>query len=170
VGLGLGAEVDFIAYLTSRYFGLRAFGKVYSSIFAAFTFSGALGPMMMGVCFERTGSYGGAVLVFLAASLIAAALMTRLGPYPYQARKPELGEQILPDSGEGPAFAKSDPQNDEGCWTAENRSMEECVTASSLHRRPTSKRFFSAINACELTEAIKTVIGKGNLRSDHRRQ
>jgi MFS family permease len=85
VGLGLGAEVDLIAYLVSRYFGLRDFGKVYSSAFAAFVLAGALGPLLMGASFDRTGSYRGALIAFLAATLVAAALMTRLGPYRYRA-------------------------------------------------------------------------------------
>ena len=29
VGLGIGAEVDIIGYLTSRYFGLRSFGEIF---------------------------------------------------------------------------------------------------------------------------------------------
>ena len=37
VGLGMGAEVDLIAYLQSRYFGLRAFGQIYGYLFAVFT-------------------------------------------------------------------------------------------------------------------------------------
>jgi MFS family permease len=81
VGLGLGAEVDFIAYLTSRYFGLRAFGKIYSLIFAAFGLSGALGPLIMGVGFDRTGSYRAPLRGFFFATLLATALMTQLGPY-----------------------------------------------------------------------------------------
>jgi MFS family permease len=85
VGLGLGAEVDIIAYLTSRYFGLRAFGEIYSWAFAAFALAGALGPLIMGTSFDRTGSYHGALVTFLAATLVAAVLMTRLGPYRYRA-------------------------------------------------------------------------------------
>src|SRR5208283_90339 len=85
VGLGLGAEVDLIAYLISRYFGLRAFGKVYSSAFAAFALAGALGPLIMGASFDQTGSYRGALATFLVATLVAAVLMTRLGPYRYHA-------------------------------------------------------------------------------------
>jgi MFS family permease len=83
IGLGLGAEVDFIAYLTSRYFGLRAFGKIYSLIFAAFGLSGALGPLFMGVGFDRTGSYRVPLLVFFFATLLASVLMTQLGPYSF---------------------------------------------------------------------------------------
>jgi cyanate permease len=83
VGLGLGAEVDLIAYLTGRFFGLRAFGQVYSSIYAAFGLAGALGPPLMGAGFDRTGSYRAVLIAFLAATLLASVLMTRLGPYRY---------------------------------------------------------------------------------------
>jgi nitrate/nitrite transporter NarK len=79
------AEVDLIAFLISRYFGLRAFGRVYSSAFAAFALAGAFGPLIMGASFDRTGSYRVAMVTFLAATLVAAVLMTRLGPYPYRA-------------------------------------------------------------------------------------
>jgi MFS family permease len=96
VGLGLGAEVDLIAYLTSRYFGLRAFGKVYSSIFAAFALASALGPLLMGARFDRTGSYRGPLVAFLIASVIAAVLMTCLGPYRFRTQQPVENQQILP--------------------------------------------------------------------------
>jgi MFS family permease len=92
VGLGLGAELDLIAYLISRYFGLRAFGKVYSSAFAAFALAGALGPLIMGAGFDLTGSYRGPLVSFFAATLVATALMTRLGPYRYRAGEPQQTE------------------------------------------------------------------------------
>ena len=93
VGLGLGAEVDLIPYLTSRYFGLRDFGKVYSTLFAAFALAGALGPLIMGAGFDRTGSYSGPLLGFLLAILLATVLMTRLGPYRF--RPPESNNALL---------------------------------------------------------------------------
>jgi len=83
VGLGLGAELDIIAYLTSRYFGLRAFGTIYSLVVAAFAVAGALGPLVMGAGFDRTGSYRAPLFAFVFASLIAAVLVTRLGPYSF---------------------------------------------------------------------------------------
>jgi MFS family permease len=85
VGLGLGAEVDIIAYITSRYFGLLDFGKVYSSALAAFALAGAIGPIIMGAGFDRTGSYRGPLLAFFCATIIATVLMTRLGPYRFPA-------------------------------------------------------------------------------------
>ena len=69
------------AYLVSRYFGLRAFGEIYGYAFAAFTLGGVVGPLLMGVGFDSTGSYRLALGVFVVATLTAAVLMTRLGSY-----------------------------------------------------------------------------------------
>jgi MFS family permease len=96
VGLGLGAEVDLIPYLTSRYFGLRDFGKVYSSLFAAFALAGALGPLVMGAGFDRNGSYRGPLIAFLITALIAAVLMTRLGRYRFGAQERVARQEVLP--------------------------------------------------------------------------
>lgn len=81
VGLGMGAEGDIIAYLVSRYFGLLAFGEIYGYAFAAFTLGGVIGPLLMGIGFDSTGSYRFVLGIFVLASLSAAVLMTRLGPY-----------------------------------------------------------------------------------------
>jgi len=89
VGLGLGAEVDLIPYLTSRYFGLVDFGKVYSSAFAAFAIAGALGPLIMGAGFDRTRSYSEPLSGFLVATVLGAILMGRLGPYRFCPPQPK---------------------------------------------------------------------------------
>jgi hypothetical protein len=81
VGLGLGAEADIIAFLISRYFGLRAFGSAYGSSWGSFVMAGAVGTLLMGACFDLTHSYTIALAGFLIIALIAAGLMTRLGPY-----------------------------------------------------------------------------------------
>jgi MFS family permease len=81
IGLGMGAEVDIIAYLVSRYFGLRAFGEIYGYAFASYVLAGALGPWLMGLGFDLSGSYGAVLAGFFLASLLAVVLMTRLGPY-----------------------------------------------------------------------------------------
>jgi MFS family permease len=92
VGLGLGAEIDLIPYMTSRYFGLRDFGKVYSSLFAAFALAGALGPLIIGRSFDRTGSYSRPLAAFVVATLLASALMNLLGPYRF--RPPQLKDVL----------------------------------------------------------------------------
>ena len=81
VGLGMGAEVDIIAFLMSRYFGLRSLGATVGFAFAAFVIAGGVGPLVMGLAFDRTGSYRVPLAAFGAAAVLAGALVTRLGPY-----------------------------------------------------------------------------------------
>jgi predicted MFS family arabinose efflux permease len=84
IGLGIGAEVDIIAYLVGRYFGLRAFGEIYGYAFASYVLAGALGPWLMGVGFDRFASYSSILVGFFLATLLAVVLMGRLGPYRFR--------------------------------------------------------------------------------------
>jgi MFS family permease len=89
IGLGFGAEVDIMAYLTGRYFGLRSFGANYGFIFAGFGLAAGIGAYLMGVGYDVTRSYALPLTLFCAATLTGAALMMRLGPYPYQKAMPD---------------------------------------------------------------------------------
>jgi MFS family permease len=84
IGVGLGAEVDLMAYLTSRYFGLRSFGAIYGFVFAGFALAQGLGAYLMGAAFDAARSYTWALLVACVLTLVSAALMLRLGAYRYQ--------------------------------------------------------------------------------------
>ncbi len=83
VGIGLGAEVDLIAFLLSRYFGMRAFGEIYGYLFALFMLGAGAGPFAMGVWYDATGSYRMMLGCFVGALLVASGLMFGLGPYAY---------------------------------------------------------------------------------------
>jgi len=82
VGLSLGAEVDLLAYLTGRYFGLRTFGATYGLLFAAILTGTALGPLAFGIGFETTGSYTGILTICVGVNILAILLTALLGPYP----------------------------------------------------------------------------------------
>jgi cyanate permease len=43
--------------------------------------AGGVGPLVMGLAYDRTGSYRVPLAGFFAATLVAAALLARLGPY-----------------------------------------------------------------------------------------
>jgi MFS family permease len=89
VGLGMGAEVDLIGYLQSRYFGLRSFGQIYGYLFALFTVGTGLGPFVMGVVYDASGSYRPALLAFVAVLACAAWLVLQLPRrYPYPVQSP----------------------------------------------------------------------------------
>ena len=83
IGLGMGAEGDIIGYLVSRYFGLRALGTSFGAAFGAFVLSGGLSVFLMGAGFDRTGSYTVPLGVAFFLTLLAVALIGRLGPYRY---------------------------------------------------------------------------------------
>ena len=81
VGVAFGAEVEVIAFLMSRYFGLRKFGVAFGFGFASFVLAGALGTYIMGAGFDRTRSYTAPLILVLFAMVLATILFTRLGPY-----------------------------------------------------------------------------------------
>ena len=55
LGLAQGAEFDLMAYLISRYFGLKHFGEIYSFVFSAFTPRRRNRPAAHGVRLRRYG-------------------------------------------------------------------------------------------------------------------
>jgi MFS family permease len=80
-GLGIGAEVDLMAFLVSRYFGIRAFGAIYGLMFAIFSFGVGLGPFLMSAAHDYLHSYVPMMIVF-EISLIASILaLLPLGSY-----------------------------------------------------------------------------------------
>jgi MFS family permease len=83
MGFGSGAESDVLGYLTSRYFGLRAFGRVYGMVFAGFMFGTALAPYFFGAIFDHTGTYKVALAVsavLIVALCLVLALLPRFPP------------------------------------------------------------------------------------------
>ncbi|MBC2667686.1 MFS transporter [Novosphingobium piscinae] len=57
IGLTLGAEIDVIVYILTRYFGLRAFGALYGALLIALSLGTALGPLAAARVFDLTGRY-----------------------------------------------------------------------------------------------------------------
>ncbi|HEV2668687.1 MAG TPA: MFS transporter [Blastocatellia bacterium] len=82
IGFGYGAESATIPYLVARYFGLWSFGEIYSYLFITVPLGGALGPVLMGVGFDRRGSYQLVLLFCGVATVVAALALLRLGSYP----------------------------------------------------------------------------------------
>ena len=94
VGVGLGAEVDLIAFLISRYLGMRSFGEIYGYLFATFMLASGMGPFLMGLTFQKTGSYAPSLVALAVGLAVASALMTRLGPYAFTERAEDFGAGI----------------------------------------------------------------------------
>jgi len=90
IGLGLGTEVDLIAFMISRYLGLRAFGALYGLFFMMFALGGAFGRFLGGYLFDLAGSYDLALMGAGGALLIAVVLVNRLGAYAYPVHRPTV--------------------------------------------------------------------------------
>ena len=81
LGIGFGAEISLAAYWASRYWGLRSYGEIYGLLHCAGSAGAAIGPLLMGAVFDRTGSYQNALLGFQAALAVCALLSLTLKPY-----------------------------------------------------------------------------------------
>jgi predicted MFS family arabinose efflux permease len=96
VGLGLGTEIDLIAFLVSRYLGQRAFGQIYGYCFMLFGLGSSFGRYIGGAVYDLAGSYNPALIGAAVALVTAVVLVNRLGPYFYPARphlEPEMAAQ-----------------------------------------------------------------------------
>lgn len=70
LGFAAAAEIDMVAYFTSRYFGMKDYGKIYGSQLTVFYAGAAAGPAVVGQMYNAFGSYleslyaAGVILVF----------------------------------------------------------------------------------------------------------
>lgn len=79
--LAAGAEVDMLAFFTSRYAALKNYGATYGVILGTFSLGAALGPMLVGYSVDRTGGYGAALAGSAAGLGLVVVLIACLGPY-----------------------------------------------------------------------------------------
>jgi hypothetical protein len=83
-GLVSGAEVNLLAYLTARYFGLKAYSEICNWLLVIFTIGSGFSPPIFAYVREHSGTYqpalwGGAVI------LAATALcFGTLGRFPHR--------------------------------------------------------------------------------------
>jgi sugar phosphate permease len=85
VGLSIGAELDLIGYMTARYFGFRAFGRIYGLLYAAVLAGSAGSPIAYGLVSDITHSYAAGLYAAAALLLLSAAMfltMRRFSPMP----------------------------------------------------------------------------------------
>jgi len=89
-GAGIGAEIDLMAFFVSRYFGLKAYGKIYGMMFMLFNVGTGLGPALSGRAFDIYHSYFQIFIAYEIALAITCLMLARLGPYAYPAPKAVL--------------------------------------------------------------------------------
>ena len=79
--MAAGMEYDLLAYLVSRYFGIRAYAGIYGALYAFFALGAGFGPAVFGRAFEATGSYNIALTWSMWAFIFCSLALLLLGPY-----------------------------------------------------------------------------------------
>ena len=82
IGFSIGAEVDLLGFLASRYFGLRNFGEIYGFLFASMMLGVSLGPPTFAYCYDTLGDYTLILGISCVSLLLLAAITASLPPYP----------------------------------------------------------------------------------------
>lgn len=81
IGFALGAEVDLIGYLTVRYFGLVAYGRLYGMLYGSFILGTGFSPLLMAALASHSGSYAPALWGCASYVAIAIALLATAPPF-----------------------------------------------------------------------------------------
>lgn len=84
IGLAQGAEINIVAYMTARYFGMAAYATIYGLCVAAIGISSALGGVLFGKAYDYFGGYHQALLVSAGSFLVSALSYLAMGRYPEQ--------------------------------------------------------------------------------------
>jgi cyanate permease len=79
LGLSAAAEIDLVAFLVSRFFGLKAYGKIYGSQLSIFYLGAAVGPLAVGMSFDITGSYTQVLYAAIGVLLFGSVVIGGLG-------------------------------------------------------------------------------------------
>ena len=82
LGLTLGSELDAVAYLATRHFGLKNFGGIFGTISGILAFGTGVGPFFVSLTYDLSRSYNYVLMAYIPLALLAAALFLSLGRYP----------------------------------------------------------------------------------------
>jgi len=82
IGFAVGVEYDLLAYLTSRYFGLRSYATIYGFLYVFFGIGAGVGPMLFGWAFGMDHSYAPILRIAFVSLAVSALCLLALGRYP----------------------------------------------------------------------------------------
>ena len=82
IGFAAGAELDLMAFLAARYFGLAHYAKIYSILYATLAVCSGTAPMIFASVYDATGSYDLGYEVAAGLFMVSVLLILLLGRYP----------------------------------------------------------------------------------------
>lgn len=81
-GYSAGAYLHICTYLTTRYGGLRSFGKIFGLMASLMALGSGVGPVVVGLVYDRFGSYTPMLMGGIPIALFCGLLVVGLGAYP----------------------------------------------------------------------------------------
>jgi predicted MFS family arabinose efflux permease len=81
-GYSAGAYLQVCTYLTTRYGGLRHFGKIFGIMAGLMALATGTGPIVAGMLYDHFGNYTAVMLSGIPMGLLSGWLVGGLGPYP----------------------------------------------------------------------------------------
>ncbi|KHK89169.1 MFS transporter [Novosphingobium malaysiense] len=82
IGIGQGAEIDVVAYMIARYFGLADYSTIYGLSTTCIALATAIGTPLIGSAYDLFGGYDEAILCCAASFGLAAIAYLAMGRYP----------------------------------------------------------------------------------------
>ncbi len=83
IGFAAGVEYDLMAYLVSKYFGLKNYSSIYGALYGFFAIGAGFGPYIFARSFDTTGSYSTIFMYAMGLFVIGALPLLFLGKYQY---------------------------------------------------------------------------------------
>ncbi|MFT3965648.1 MAG: MFS transporter [Sphingobium sp.] len=93
-GYSSGAKLQICGYLTSRYAGLRNFGKIFSVMASFIALGTGLGPVLGGLIYDSYGNYTPLLIGGIVGSLFSSWLILGLRPFPQWAAGRTEGDAV----------------------------------------------------------------------------
>ncbi|WP_432993910.1 MFS transporter [Dactylosporangium sp. CA-233914] len=87
-GLALGAEVDLAGNLTSRYYPIRHYSRMFSVFYAVFMVGVGASPLLISALRDATGSYRLGLVISVGLLAVAAVLLLTAPRFPVDAESP----------------------------------------------------------------------------------
>jgi predicted MFS family arabinose efflux permease len=82
IGFAAGAELDLMAFLAAKYFGLRHYAKIYAVLYSTLAVCSGTAPMLFAMVYDRTSSYDFSFMVASVLFALSTVMVLFLGRYP----------------------------------------------------------------------------------------
>jgi MFS family permease len=103
--MAVNAQMPMLSYFYTRFFGMKAYGEIAGINMAAISLVGGFSAPLVGILYDRSGSYDAALVGMIVGYVLSALLYLTLGRYRYT-----TDFKLMPEQGKAakPVLAEAD--------------------------------------------------------------